>query len=67
MKHLGYFLQAVFVYLFMIIIKTLGVNLSRVLFSKIFNLLGKFFRSEKIIKKNLSYIFPNLKENEKKY
>ena len=35
MKHLGYFLQAVFVYLFMIIIKTLGVNLSRVLFSKI--------------------------------
>ena len=66
MKHLGYFLQAVFVNLFMIIIKTLGVNLSRVLFSKIFNLLGKFFRSEKIIKKNLSYILPNLKENEKK-
>ena len=66
MKHLGYFLQAIFIYLFMIIIKTLGVNSSRVLFSKIFNLLGKFFRSEKIIKKNLSYILPNLKENEKK-
>ena len=52
-RTLNYFLQSLFVYLFFFIGRILGINLSRKFFSGIFILIGPFFRSNKIINKNL--------------
>ena len=53
LKTLNYFLQSLFVYLFFFIGRILGINLSRRFFSGIFILIGPFFKSNKIINKNL--------------
>ena len=52
-RTLNYFLQSLFVYLFFFIGRILGINLSRKFFSRIFILIGPFFKSNKIINKNL--------------
>ena len=52
-RTLNYFLQSLFVYLFFFIGRILGINLSRKFFSGMFILIGPFFRSNKIINKNL--------------
>ena len=52
-RTLNYFLQSLFVYLFFFIGRILGINLSRKFFSRMFNLIGPFFKSNKIINKNL--------------
>ena len=52
-KTLNYFLQSLFVYLFFFIGRILGINLSRKFFSGMFILIGPFFKSNKIINKNL--------------
>ena len=52
-RTLNYFLQSLFVYLFFFIGRILGINLSRKFFSGIFILIGPFFKSNKIINKNL--------------
>ena len=52
-RTLNYFLQSLFVYLFFFIGRILGINLSRRFFSGIFILIGPFFKSNKIINKNL--------------
>ena len=52
-RTLNYFLQSLFVYLFFFIGRILGINLSRKFFSGVFILIGPFFRSNKIINKNL--------------
>tara|TARA_B100000963_G_scaffold361874_1_gene400485 strand:- start:2229 stop:3077 length:849 start_codon:yes stop_codon:yes gene_type:complete len=49
-----YFFQAIIIYLFFIIIKIIGLKLSRIFFSKIFMTLGPFVRKKKIIQNNLS-------------
>ena len=52
-RTLNYFLQSLFVYLFFFIGRILGINLSRKFFSGVFILIGPFFKSNKIINKNL--------------
>ena len=51
-KILKYFTQAVIIYLFFLIIKIIGLKLSRKVFSKIFITFGPIFKSKKILNKN---------------
>ena len=46
-KILKYFTQAVIIYLFFLIIKIIGLKLSRKVFSKIFITFGPIFKSKK--------------------
>jgi len=50
----------------LIIFKIIGLKLSRILASKLFSIVGPFFRSEKIIEKNISFAFPNHDNQSKK-
>ena len=52
-KILKYFTQAVIIYLFFLIIRIIGLKLSRKIFSKIFIIFGPIFKSKKIFTKNL--------------
>ena len=52
-KILKYSLQAVFVYLFFITIKIIGLKLSRKFFSFLFNKIGPLIKSEHVINNNL--------------
>ena len=65
MKFILYFFQAIFFYLFVIVIKILGLNISRKLFSFIFIKIGPLFKSRKIIFSNLDIAFKNLDIGEK--
>ena len=53
MKTIKYFIQAIFVYLFFILISIFRIKLSRNIFSLLFNFLGPLIKSNKIINKNL--------------
>ena len=66
MKLIKYFLQFIFIILFFIIFKIMGLKLSRVLGSKIFLIFGPFFRSKKIIEQNLLNAFSNKDEISRK-
>ena len=59
MKYFKYFLQFFVIGFFLIIFKIVGLKLSRVIAGKLFLIFGHFFRSKKIIKKNISYAFSN--------
>ncbi len=61
-----YFLQSIFIYLFFIISKLIGIRLSRSLFSFIFIKFGKYFKSQKIIDENLDRISKKLEEKNQK-
>ena len=50
-KFFKYFFQAIIVYLFFIIGKLIGLKLSRIIFSTIFELVAPAFKSKKIIDK----------------
>ena len=52
-KTTKYFIQAIIIYFFFIIIKIIGINLSRKIFSFIFTKIGTSIKSEKIIDANL--------------
>ena len=65
MKIIKYFLKLIIIYIFFIIGRSIGLTLSRKLFSYIFKKLGPFVRSKKIINKNLEN-FQNNISNEKK-
>ena len=52
-KIIKYFLESIIVYFFFIIIKIIGLNLSRKIFSTIFKIIGPIFKSGKIINNNL--------------
>ena len=57
-KLINYFFQALIIYLFFLICRILGLNISRKIFSNLFLLVGPLFKSKKIIKKNFN-IFSN--------
>ena len=59
MKIIKYFFQFFFIILLLIIFKIIGLKLSRIIASKLFLILGPFFRPKKIIEKNISLAFPN--------
>ena len=53
-KPINYFIQATIIYIFFFIGKLLGLKLSKKIFSYLFNKVGHFFKSKKIIEKNLT-------------
>ena len=53
MKILNYFLQSIIVYFFFLIGRILGLKISRKIFSLLFSIVGPFFKSKKVIEKNL--------------
>ena len=54
MKLLKYFSQFLFISFLLVIFKIVGLKLSRIIASKFFLVFGPFFRSKKIIEKNIS-------------
>ena len=52
-KVVKYFIEAIFIYLFFIIIRIVGLNSARKISSSLFNKIGPFIKSEKIIDSNL--------------
>jgi KDO2-lipid IV(A) lauroyltransferase len=52
-KIIKYFFQAIVIYLFFIIIKLLGLKLSRIYFSYLFIKIGPLIKSDQVINKNL--------------
>ena len=66
MKIIKYFIQAFIIYTFFILIKILGLNISRKLFAKIFQIIGPLIKSEKTINKNLEKFLSSYNEEQKK-
>ena len=58
-KLINYFFQSLIIYLIFLVGRLLGIKLSRIIFSKIFCLIGPFFKSKKIIKKNIKIFYEN--------
>ena len=66
MKIIKYFIQAFIIYTFFILIKILGLNISRRLFAKIFQIIGPIIKSEKTINVNLEKFLSSYNEEQKK-
>ena len=66
MKYIKYFLQFLLAIISFIIFKILGVNNSSNLSGKIFEFIGPYFRSKKLIYSNISKAYPNADEKELK-
>ena len=64
-KIIKYFIQAVFVYLFYIFIKIIGLKHSRYIFSKIFQNIGPLIKSKNIIDDNLYKALGKTKDEKK--
>ena len=64
-KVISYFVQALIVNLFFILGRILGLNLSRKIFSFLFSFLGPFFKSKKVIERNLDTFSKNISLIEK--
>ncbi len=57
MKRIKYFLQFLFIGCLLISFKIVGLKSSRIIASKLFSTFGPFFRSKKIIERNISFAF----------
>ena len=57
MKYIKYFLQFLFIGCLLIFFKIVGLKFSRVIASKLLSTICHFFRSKKIIEKNISFAF----------
>ena len=66
MKYLKYFFQFLLISCLLIFFKIIGLKFSRIIASKLLSTIGPFFRSEKIIEKNISYAFHEPDEGFKK-
>ena len=66
MKLIKYFFQFLFIIFILTIFKIIGLRISRVLASKFFLIVGPFFRSKKVIEKNISFAFSNTNKEFKK-
>ena len=65
-KTIRYFFEALIVYFLYIISFFIGLKYSRIFFSYLFQKIGFYFRSEKLIIKNLDKINSSMDENLKK-
>ena len=66
-KIVNYFFQSILIYILFIIGRLLGIKVGRKVFAYLFFLVGPFFKSTKIIKKNLKiFSSTNIQLNEKK-
>ena len=61
-----YLFQTIIIYFFFIFGRLIGLRFSRALFSYLFSRLGPFFKSKKIIKKNLNFFSNKLSDEKKK-
>ncbi len=66
MNKVKYLLQFIFILLFLLIFRLLGLNISRYLSGKILSFLGPFFRSNIITLNNINQAFPEKDGNSKK-
>ncbi len=64
-KIIKYFFQAIVIYIFFIVIKLLGLRLSRNFFSLLFSKIGPFIKSVQIIDENLDKFIGSYNENKK--
>ena len=62
MKNLKYFIQFILIIISFLIFKILGPNISSKLSGKIFEIIGPFFRSKKIINTNIKKAIPNISQ-----
>ena len=60
MKNLKYVIQFIFIIIFFIFFKLVGPNISSKLGGKIFEIIGPFFRSKKIIHENIKKAIPDI-------
>ena len=58
-KIINYFFQSILIYILFLLGRLLGIKLSRKVFAYLFLLVGPFFKSTKIIKKNLKIFSSN--------
>ena len=65
-KSFKYLFEFIVIMIFFIIFKILGLKISKFISGKIFSFLGPFFRSRRIIIKNLKIAFPKITENQAK-
>ena len=65
-KFFKYLVQSIFIYIFYIFGRVLGIKLSRKIFAFIFSKFAPFFKSKKVIEKNLSIFNEKISESEKK-
>ncbi len=63
MKYIKYFLQFIIIIIFFTIFKILGIKLSSYVGGKLFEIIGPFFRSKEIIKKNLQIALPDIERS----
>ncbi len=64
MNKIKYFFQFLIIIFMFLIFKILGVKISSFIGGKIFEFIGPFFRSKKIIHLNIKRVFPNLEQKE---
>ena len=64
-KKIFYFFQSVFIYLFYLLSKIIGLKLSRMFFSLIFRMVGNLFKSKNIVLDNLERIKPGMSKSDK--
>ena len=64
-KKIFYFFQSVFIYLFYLLSKIIGLKLSRMFFSLIFRMVGNLFKSKNIVFDNLERIKPGISKSDK--
>ena len=60
MKYIKYFFQFLFIILFFMIFKILGVKISSYIGGKLFEIIGPLFRSQKLTHSNIKKAFPNI-------
>ncbi len=65
-KTLNYFIQSILIYLFFLIGRVLGLNISRKFFAYLFCFIGPLFKSKKMIDKNLDTFAFKLSSPKKK-
>ncbi len=66
MKLIKYLIEFIIIIILFIIIKLVGLKISRSVFSFIFKNIGPLFRSKKILYDNLSLALPNIEASKKK-
>ena len=65
MKIIKYFFESIIIYIFFLIIKIIGLNNSRSLFSSIFIVIGPLIKSKKVVEENIYRVFKNNTDSKK--
>ena len=64
-KFINYFFQSIFIYIFFLIGRLIGLKMSRKLFSTIFCIIGPLIKSKNVINKNINIFSQNINEKER--